>query len=237
MTISNMLQQLLDDIRGYFESKPSLSEEEKSLLNRLKEDVFPILFLQREDLARTAFDESHITTDQMRRLAKEMESEYCKNEYWDRLEVKADYLGLPRTSACPHCDHYSSIDIGSGSFRCEICDRTWRKDLYVLVEFPDDISYFEQNEIGYPSFESRDNGARYVSEYDYIEHFKKNPAPSSYFKPLCWPKSQSYLPDDNYDGDPAGDSIRALNECINDEKGIGDFGEQAVWVPLCNLKN
>ena len=34
--------------------------------------------------------------------------------------------------------------------------------LYVLVEFPDDASYFEENDIGYSSFESEDNGARYV---------------------------------------------------------------------------
>ena len=33
-------------------------------------------------------------------------------------------------------------------------------DLYVLVEFPDDTSYFEENDIGYPSFNSEDNGAR-----------------------------------------------------------------------------
>lgn len=232
-----MLQQLLDDIRGYFESKPSLSEEEKSLLNRLKEDVFPILFLQREDLARTGFDVSRITTEKVRRLAKEMESDYCKNEYWEKLEATADDLGLQRNPACPICGLYNSIDIGSGAFRCEICERIWRKDLYVLAEFPDDTSYLEQNGIGYSSFESRDNGARYVSEYDYIEHFKKDPPPNSYFKPLCWPESQPYLPDENYDGDPAGDSIQALNECINDEKGIADFGELAVWVPLCNLKN
>ena len=47
-----MLQQLLDDLRGYFESKPSLTEVEQALLDRLKEDIFPILFLQRDDLAQ-----------------------------------------------------------------------------------------------------------------------------------------------------------------------------------------
>ena len=61
-------------------------------------------------------------------------------------------------------------------------------DLYVLVEFPDDTSYFEENDIGYPSFNSEDNGARYVPQRDYIEHFKKDPAPNSCFRPLCWPE-------------------------------------------------
>ena len=108
-------------------------------------------------------------------------------------------------------------------------------DLHVLVEFPDDTSYFEENDIGYPSFESEDNGARYVPQRDYIEHFKKDPAPNSCFRPLCWPESQSYLPGGDADSDSADDSIKALNECINDEKGLADFGPNSVWVPLCNL--
>ena len=108
-------------------------------------------------------------------------------------------------------------------------------DLYVLVEFPDDTSYFEENDIGYPSFNSEDNGARYVPQRDYIEHFKKDPAPNSCFRPLCWPESQSYLPGGDADSDSADDSVKALNECINDEKGLADFGPNSVWTPLCNL--
>ncbi|MFR3488949.1 MAG: hypothetical protein ACLTTP_06560, partial [Alistipes ihumii] len=64
-----MLQQLLDDLRGYFESKPSLTEVEQALLDRLKEDIFPILFLQRDDLAQMGFDVRRISAEQMRRLA------------------------------------------------------------------------------------------------------------------------------------------------------------------------
>jgi hypothetical protein len=100
-----------------------------------------------------------------------------------------------------------------------------RDNLYVLVEFPEDNSFFEENDIGYPSFNSEDNGARYVPEYDYIRHFQKDPAPNSCFRPLRWPESQPYL----FPDEP--------NESISDEKGLADFGEQAVWVPLCNLKN
>ena len=105
-------------------------------------------------------------------------------------------------------------------------------NLYVLVEFPEDASYFEENDIGYPSFNSEDNGARYVPQRDYIRHFKKDPIPSSCFRPLRWPESQTYL-----FSDEPNDAVDALNESINDEKGIADFGYQAVWVPLCLLKN
>lgn len=105
-------------------------------------------------------------------------------------------------------------------------------DLYVLVEFPEDSSYFEENGIGYPSFNSGDNGARYVPQRNYIDHFKKNPAPNSCFRPLRWPESQPYLfPDE------PNESVDALCEPVSDEKGLADFGEQAVWVPLCLLKN
>lgn len=89
----------------------------------------------------------------------------------------------------------------------------------------------KKNIIGYPSFGSRDNGARYVSEYDYITHFKKQPGSDRCFKPLRWPESQLYL----FPNEP-NDALYGLNEPIQDECGIEDFGENAVWVPLCNLK-
>lgn len=105
-------------------------------------------------------------------------------------------------------------------------------DLYVLVEFPENSSYFEDNDTGYPSFNSGDNGARYVPEYEYLKHFGQVPAPNSGFRPLRWPESQPYLfPDE------PNESVDALCEPISDKKGLADFGEQAVWVPLCLLKN
>lgn len=106
-----------------------------------------------------------------------------------------------------------------------------RDNLYVLVEFPEDSSYFEENDIGYPSFNSEDNGARYVPQRNYIDHFKKDPEPNNCFRPFRWPESQSYLfPDE------PNDQADTLNEPISDEKGLADFGEQAVWVPFCNIK-
>lgn len=228
-----MLQQLLDDLRGYFEAKSSLTTQEQELWDRLKKADYPILGLQDDDLAQKGLDFRRITDEQMRQLAQQMTADYCKEDYWERLENTADELQLPRYPRCPACGHNGVVfDETREMMLCEICDQTWHEHLYVLVEFPDDATYFEENDIGYPSFESEDNGARYVSEYDYIQRFEQDPPANAYFKPMQWPESQPHLfPDE------PNESTDALCEAINDEKGRADFGEQAVWVPLCNLKN
>ena len=228
-----MLQQLLDDLRGYFEAKSSLTTQEQELWDRLKKADYPILGLQDDDLAQKGCDFRRITDEQMRQLAQQMTADYCKEDYWERLENTADELQLPRYPRCPACGHNGVVfDETREMMLCEICDQTWHEHLYVLVEFPDDATYFEENDIGYPSFESEDNGARYVSEYDYIQRFEQDPPANAYFKPMQWPESQPHLfPDE------PNESTDALCEAINDEKGRADFGEQAVWVPLCNLKN
>ena len=228
-----MLQRLLDDLRGYFEAKSSLTTQEQELWDRLKKADYPILGLQDDDLAQKGFDFRRITDEQMRQLAQQMTADYCKEDYWERLENTADELQLPRYPRCPACGHNGVVFAETREMMlCEICDQTWHEHLYVLVEFPDDATYFEENDIGYPSFESEDNGARYVSEYDYIQRFEQDPPANAYFKPMQWPESQPHLfPDE------PNESTDALCEAINDEKGRADFGEQAVWVPLCNLKN
>ncbi|WP_443639636.1 hypothetical protein [Alistipes shahii] len=228
-----MLQQLLDDLRGYFEAKSSLTTQEQELWNRLKKADYPILDLQDDDLAQKGFDFRRITDEQMRQLARQMTADYCKEDYWERLENTADELQLPRYPRCPACGHNGVVlDETKGVMHCEICDQTWHEDLYVLAEFPDDTTYFEENDIGYPSFGSEDNGARYVPEYDYIQQFEQDPPANAYFKPMQWPESQPYL-----FLDEPHESTDALCEPINDEKGRADFGKQAVWVPMCNLKN
>ncbi len=228
-----MLQQLLDDLRGYFEAKSSLTTQEQELWNRLKKADYPILDLQDDDLAQKGFDFRRITDEQMRQLARQMTADYCKEDYWERLENTADELQLPRYPRCPACGHNGVVlDETKGVMHCEICDQTWHEDLYVLAEFPDDTTYFEENDIGYPSFGSEDNGARYVPEYDYIQQFEQDPPANAYFKPMQWPESQPHL-----FLDEPNESTDALCEAINDEKGRADFGKQAVWVPMCNLKN
>lgn len=240
-------KEYLDEIYNFTEEKlravqtDNDSETEFSIAcpNRLKEDSFPILVLQKSDLAQIGFDARSVTDKQMQQLARNIAEDYCQSEtsagqnFWKELEAMAENLHLPRHSRCPACGHHRTIfDAMTGVLRCECCDTEWHEELYVLVEFPEDASFFEKNDIGYPSFGSRDNGARYVSEYDYIAHFQTDPAENTFYKPLRWPYSQPYLfPDE------PNESIDALNEPINDKKGIEDFGGQAVWVPLCNLKN
>lgn len=97
---------------------------------------------------------------------------------------------------------------------------------YVLVEYPEDTGYFEENEIGYPSFESEDNGARFVPEDDYIRVFCKEPDPAQLYKPVCWPESQDLMEDPKYE---------SYTEFIESGKAFDDFGPSAFWVPLCYL--
>jgi tellurite resistance-related uncharacterized protein len=97
---------------------------------------------------------------------------------------------------------------------------------YVLVEFPENSLPFENDEIGYPCFNSEDNGARYVPIMEYVKQREKYPEANTLFKPVMWPDSQNYLGET---------SIDHLCEAIEDEKGLADFGPQAIWVPLCML--
>lgn len=98
-------------------------------------------------------------------------------------------------------------------------------EYYVLVQFPEDTGYFEENEIGYPSFESEDNGGRFVSKDDYIRIFGKEPDPKKLYKPVCWFESQDLMKDPKYE---------TYTEKIDCEKGLDDFGPCAFWVPLCH---
>ena len=102
--------------------------------------------------------------------------------------------------------------------------------MYVLVEDPEETDRLP-DDLGYPSAEARNSNARYIPEYDYLRLFKQAPDANSYFSAVQWPESQKYMPDED-----SNDSILALNEPINDEKGLEDFGANAVWVPLCNLE-
>lgn len=99
--------------------------------------------------------------------------------------------------------------------------------LYVLVEFPEDASYFEENETGYPCYESEDNGARFVSEEDYTKVFGHEPEPNQCYQPVCWPEIQELMEDPKFD---------SYSELIIDRKGVADFGDSAYWIPLCYIK-
>lgn len=136
---------------------------------------------------------------------------------------------------CPRCDSTNVYyDGGLACFCCGDCPTSW-DDSFTLVEVPDQTDRLP-DDLGYPSAEAPNSNARYIPEYDYIRIFGEAPEPNSYFVPVRWPESQKYMSDEKHDGDPAGDSIHALNELINDEKGLADFGPNAYWVPLCNIQ-
>lgn len=133
-------------------------------------------------------------------------------------------------AAHPFCPKCESKNISCfGNYTCRDCQQMWEDDLYVLVEFPEDASYFEQEEIGYPCFNSGDNGARYVAEYEYILQFQKSPESNTYYKPVVWPESQKFM--------ELPDNLHGLCELINDDKGLDDFGSSAFWVPLCLINS
>lgn len=232
-----MIQTLLDDIKAYFDAKERLTEQERQLQQRLSGGYFPITSVHRDDLQGVGFDVEKISDDDMKELARKMADDYCEQLFWSSMEIIAgDILGFPKVETkdvtCPECgSEWVRYDLHESRFYCEACSRAWDDKLYVLVEFPEDTAFFEEEGIGYPAWNSEDNGARYVPEYDYIRHFRKPPAENSYYKPLRWPESQLYLSPNE-----PKEAIDALSEPINDEKGIADFGEQAVWVPLCIVK-
>lgn len=128
---------------------------------------------------------------------------------------------------CPKCGSSAiRYDLHEDIFHCDECGQTWDDKQYVLVEYPEDASYFEQKEIGYPSWESQDNGARYIPLCDYIRQFSKSPDPARCYRPVCWPDSQRYF-------EETGPNAHC--ELIQDEAALEKFGSSALWVPLCVL--
>ncbi len=126
--------------------------------------------------------------------------------------------------SCPQCGHKGILIIfgASGlSYCCKKCEHSW-KPYYVRVEFPDDSSYFEENDIGYPCFNSDDNGAWYVAECYYVQRFGKAPVPERLFRPVSWPESQLYL----HHSDSRCEVVMANGKALN------DFGDSSVWVPV-----
>ncbi len=113
----------------------------------------------------------------MRDLAKKMANDYCEQFFWgSRMEIIAEGLEFLYFPQCLVCGgRHVRFDERAGTLCCESCGQEWHEHLFVRVGLPDDTSYFEKRYIGYPSCESRNNGAWYVPEYDYIAHFRKQP--------------------------------------------------------------
>lgn len=228
-----MVQQILDEMRAYLEAKTLPTEQEQTLLQRLNEGFFPITSVSRENLQAYGFETRSITDEQMRDLAKKMANDYYEQLFWSSMEIIAEILEFPQYPRCPVCGwRHVYFNERANMLCCERCGQEWHEHRYVLVGTTENVSYFEKKYIGYPSSGSRNNGARYVPEYDYVTLFRKLPEPDKCFMPLRWPEAQPYLFPDKPDG-----SLDSLNEPIKDDCGIEDFGENAVWVPLCNLKH
>ena len=223
-----MIRRILDSCQRYFESKDVLTAPERQILNdlRLVEDQYPVAVVSRADLDGIGFAACKISDSRMEELADKLGDDYSDQLFWESLQVIADSMELPRLPACPFCAERATFDMKAGVYRCPHCNQTWHDDIFVLAEYPEDVSDIEDY---YPSFTSRDKHACYISEYDYLKKFREKPDRNCCFKVLRWPESKPYL-------NVVPDSIGALNEPVIDDFGIGKFGSQAIWVPLCNLR-
>lgn len=227
-----MIKQLFQELKNYFNTIENPTEQERILATKLNAGHFPITCVHRDDLEAKGYDIQKIDDGQMMELAARMSKDYKEQLYWGSLDIIAgEILEFPKSKDvnCPKCGSENiRFDIHNSMFHCETCLQAWDDKLYVLVEFPEDSSHFEEEKIGYPCFTDEDNGARYVPEYEYIEHFKRTRHDRSCFKAVRWPESQTYL--------PGGDLHTEDCRPILDEFGIEDFGENAVWVPVVSNK-
>lgn len=152
----------------------------------------------RDDLESKGFDTSNIADSDMETLARKMSDDYCEQLYWTSMEIIAeDYCNMVK-HICPKCGKKAySHDGRSKRNICGKCGHEWilaePTGQYVLVQFPEDSSFFEENNIGYDCFKSEDNEARYVPEHWYKAHFEKEPEAKKLMLSVQWPESQKYL--------------------------------------------
>jgi hypothetical protein len=192
-----MRRDLLLRLHAYFAAIGNPSGDEKAFLEQLTAELssFHITSVHRDDLLDAGFNPTGVTDEEMQLLASRLSDSYLEFGFGDALYITADqYLKVPR------------ID----------------EKHYVLVEFPEHDPHFENKGIGYPCFNSEDNGARYVPIMEYVKRRMKYPAARLIFEPLRWPESQNYL--DHPD--------KRCEVVMADEKALADFGSSAVWVPV-----
>ena len=229
-----MKHEFLNKLLAYFEQKTNATSLETDLLNGLKEelDYFPVAYVSREDLEWRGFDTSNVTDDDMVTLAEDLGDDYCEQLFWSSMEIIAhETLEIPKY-IYPKCGKsISGQDSYYDDFECLSCKNKWEKErptgAYVLVEYPEDTSFYDDNDVGYPCFNSSYIGAVYVPEHFYKQRTGKQPEPDRLFRPVEWPDSEKYM-------QIPPDSATATCEPIEkDEKAIEDFGSRSVWVPLC----
>ncbi|WP_416998987.1 hypothetical protein [Alistipes indistinctus] len=228
-----MDRQLLDKLAGYLSAKTEPTKQEKELLTRLKEAMtdFDIAFINRATIERNGFVANNLSDEDMEDLARKVGDCFCSSQQFDyAIEQACREMELEPILDCPLCGDSATYDPQTQTYTCNSCGQTWRQEMYVLVEDPEKTDRLP-DDMGYPCANMDNSNARYIPEYNYLRLFKQAPDANSYFSAVQWPESQKYMPDED-----SNDSILALNELINDEKGLEDFGANAVWVPLCNLE-
>lgn len=231
-----MDRQLFNDLEQYFSNKKRPTSVEKNLLSQLQKEKlhFAIAYIDRNTVVGNGYIGSDLSDNVMEELAGMVGDCVCGSEQYDyAIEQACESMELDTIPFCPKCGAIATFDRESHTYTCNSCGQNWT-DTYTLVEDPEETDILP-GDIGYPSCSGQNSNARYIPEFDYIQIFKKKPEQNSYFEPVSWPDSQKYIHNEDADEKFTENSIDALPELINDEKGIEDFGEDAVWIPLCNL--
>lgn len=233
-----MNRKLLEDLHQYFEQKDNKTGAETNFLSRLTGELpyFQVTAVSREDLERRGFDITDVDDEDMRQLARKMESDYCEQLFWISLDILAlQGLDIPKY-ICPFCGETAdSYDASDNTLYCYSCNHSWEKleptGRFVKVEHPKDSKFYSECGVGYDCYNSEDNGAMYIPENFYKAHEEKEPPISQIYIPMHWPDSQLYF-------ELQYESAKkfALCEPIKHGKAFEDFGGQAIWVPLSLVK-
>lgn len=229
-----MNRELLENLHQYFEQKENKTGAETSFLIQLTGELpyFQVTATSREDLERYGFDTTDVDDEDMREIARRLESDYCEQLYWLSLDIIAQQgLDIPK-HICPFCgetaDGYDSSD---NTLWCNSCSHSWEKleptGRFVKVEHPDDSKFYSKCEIGYDCYNSEDNGAMYVPENFFKAHENKEPHNSRIYFPVQWPESQQY-----FELQHTSKKKFDLCEPIEHGKAFEEFSSQAIWVPL-----
>lgn len=230
-----MERNLLEKLHQYFEQKEERTHEEEMLYTELQGRLpcFPVTHVSRDDLEGQGFDTTNVDDYTMERIASKMSDAYCDNGYWIDLDIIAECNDVPKYR-CPKC-WSGAAENNDGHCYCSKCSNEWDLEKptgrYVLVDTPKESSFFETNEIGFESYSSDDNGARYVPEHIYKAHFDVEPEAKQVYMPIGWPESQIYL-----EWQHTEPEMFEKCEYINPADTVLNLGNDALFVPLTLIK-
>lgn len=225
-----MFRDLIEDLHAHFSVIACPTDEQKRLLINLTNSLvnFPAILINRDDLRSRGFDTANVDDSTMKTLVSKLSDDYFTNLGWLSIDSIAKDLGVQRNpfTCCPkHECPDIDFDNEAKEYICKCCGQRW-SDAYVLLQYPEDASYFHDNDVGFPCTISQDPTARYISEHSYIEQFSSSPNENTYYKPITLPESRGFV-------------LETFNDdCqhITDEHGIETFGLEAIWVPLSLLE-